>query len=84
MFFGSGSVTLRFSAFFGVSQPDLLPCPPATQASWALCERGWGEQGGRIELRQGVIEEGWFPPACEYHSHIVGAIYECTYNKLLS
>lgn len=61
MFFGSGSVTLRFSAVFAVSQPDLLPCPPAAQASWVLCERGWGEQGGRVELRQGVIEERWFP-----------------------
>ena len=78
-------MTLRFSAFFVVSQLDLLPCPPVAQASWVLSERGWGEQGrrvdGRVELGQGAIEGEWFPPACEYHSHIVGAIYESTYNK---
>lgn len=74
-------MTLRFFAFFAVSQLDLLPCPPVAQASWVLCERGWGEQGGRVELGQRAIEGERFSPAREYHSHIVGAIYESTYNK---
>lgn len=74
-------MTLRFSAFFGVSQLDLLPCPPVAQASWVLCARGWGEEGGRVELGQGAIEGEWLPPAHEFHSHIVGAFYESTNNK---